>query len=106
MAHWDVPLAVHHQEQWKSWFQESIGLEGIRIPHCLKERHSTAVKASLHTFSDASEAAYATAEYIRQEYEDKSTTCLIGSKTRLSPLKAMSIPRLKLMVAVIGLRLT
>lgn len=106
-ADWDVRLPVHHQEQWKSWFQESTGLEGIRIPRCLKERHSTAVKASLLTFSDASEAAYAAAVYIRQEYEDKSTTTrLIGSKTRLSPLKAMSIPRLELMGAVIGLRLT
>ena len=104
---WDVPLPGHHQKQWKSWFEESIGLQGIRIPRCLKDRHSTAVKASLHTFSDASEAAYAAAVYIRHEYEDKSiTTRLVGSKTRLSPLKAMSIPRLELMGAVIGLRLT
>ena len=104
---WDVPLPVHHQEQWRSWFQESTDLEGIRIPRCLKERQFTAVKASLHTFSDASEAAYGAAVYIRHEYEDKSTTTrLVGSKTRLSPLKAMSIPRLELMGAVIGLRLT
>ena len=87
--------------------EESIGLQGIRIPRCLKDRHSTAVKASLHTFSDASEAAYAAAVNIRHEYEDKSiTTRLVGSKTQLSPLKAMSIPRLELMGAVIGLRLT
>ena len=106
-AGWDLPLPVHHQEQWRSWFQESTDLEGIRIPRCLKERQCTAVKASLHTFSDASEAAYAAAVYIRHEYEDKSTTTrLVGSKTRLSPLKAMSIPRLELMGAVIGLRLT
>ena len=90
---WDVPLPGHHQKQWKSWFEESIGLQGIRIPRCLKDRHSTAVKASLHTFSDASEAAYAAAVYIRHKYEDKSiTTRLVGSKTQLSPLKAMSIP--------------
>ena len=91
VAGWDVPLPVHHQEQWRSWFQESTDLEGIRIPRCLKERQCTAVKASLHTFSDASEAAYAAAVYIRHEYEDKSTrTRLVGSKTRLSPLKAMN----------------
>ena len=72
-----------------------------------KERQFTAVKASLHTFMDASEEAYATAVYICHEYEDKSTTTrLVGLKTRLSPLKAMSIQRLELMGAVIGLRLT
>lgn len=80
-ADWDIPLPVHHQEQWKSWFQESKGLEGICIPRCLKERHSTAVKDSLHTFSDASEAAYAAAVHICQEYEDKSTrTRLLGPR--------------------------
>ena len=58
-------------------------------------------------FSDASEAAYAAAIYIRHEYSDGSTTArLIGLKTRLSPLKAMSIPRLELMGTVIGLWLT
>ena len=57
--------------------------------------------------SEDVKAAYAAAVYIRHEYEDKSTTTrLVGSKTRLSPLKAMSIPRLELMGAVIGLRLT
>ena len=24
---WDVPLPVHHQEQWRSWFQESTNQE-------------------------------------------------------------------------------
>ena len=33
-------------------------------------------------------------------------THLIASKTRLSPLKALSIPRVELMGAVIGLRLS
>ena len=56
---------------------------------------------------DASEAAYATAVYICHEYSESSVTArLIESKTRLSPLKATSIPRLELMGAVTGLRLT
>ena len=81
-AGWDVPLPVHHQEQWRSWFQESTDLGGICIPRCLKKCLFTAVKASLHMFSDASEAAYATAVYICHEYEDQSTTTrLVGSKT-------------------------
>lgn len=76
------------------------------IPRCLKERHSLAAQTSVHTFTDAWEAAYAASVYIRHEYGDGSVTkCLIGLITRLSPLKA-TIPRLELMGPAIGLRLT
>ena len=45
--------------------------------------------------------------YSRQQYEDGTATVrLIASKTRLEPVKAISIPRLELMGALIGLRLT
>ena len=61
----------------------------------------------LHTFTDASENAYCATVYSRHEYENGTvTTRLIASKTRLAPLRALSIPRLELMGALIGLRLT
>lgn len=64
-------------------------------------------KLTLHTFTDASEKAYAAAVYSRHESVDgRVTVRLIASKTRLAPLKAVSIPRLELMGAVIGLRLS
>ena len=96
-ADWDVLLPVRHQEQWMAWFQESRDLKQIEIPRCLKDRGSKAVNVSLHTFSDASESAYAASVYVRHENEDGSITArLVGSKTQLAPLKAMSIPRLEL----------
>ena len=62
---------------------------------------------TVHTFTDASEKAYSAAVYVRYEFEDGSMgTRLVAAKTRLAPLKALSIPRLELMGAVIGLRLT
>ena len=61
----------------------------------------------LHTFSDASESAYAASIYVRHEnYCQTITARLVGSKTRLAPLKAMGISRLELIGALIGLRLT
>ena len=51
--------------------------------------------------------AYVAATYTRHEYEDDSVSSqLVAAKTRLTPLKAMSIPRLELMGALMGLRLT
>ena len=58
-------------------------------------------------FTDTSEKAYAVTVYARYEMEDGSIgTRLITAKTRLAPPKVISIPRLELMGAVIGVRLT
>ena len=58
---------------------------------------------NINTFSDASERAYAAANCAKYEYEDGSvSTQLIAVRTRLTPLKVMSIPRLELMGALMG----
>ena len=63
-------------------------------------------KITLHTFTDASQQTYGAATYSRHLYEDGSVTCrLVASKSRVAPLQAVSIPRLELMAAVVGLRL-
>ena len=103
---WDDPLPSKQKEEWKNWFSDLSLLEEIKIPRCLKDTSAKESSITLHTFSDASEKAYAAAVYTRHEYEDGNvTTRLIASKTRLSPLKTVSIPRLELMGALIGLRL-
>ena len=65
------------------------------------------VELSIHTFTDASESAYAAAVCARHVYEnDDVTVRLIASKSRLAPLKAVSIPRLEQLGVLIGTRLT
>ena len=61
----------------------------------------------LSTHLVMSEKAYAAASYVHHEYEDGTvSTRLVAAKSRLAPLKAMSISRLELMGALAGLRLT
>ena len=61
----------------------------------------------LHTFVDASQDAYGACVYSRCCYMDGSVSVrLVAAKTRVSPLATMSIPRLELMGAVLGLNLT
>lgn len=103
---WEDPLRSKQKEEWKSWFSDLSLLEEIKIPWCLKDTSTKESSITLHTFSDASKKAYAATVYTRHEYEDGSaTTRLIASKTRLALLKTVSIPRLELMGALIGLRL-
>jgi len=62
--------------------------------------------ATLHTFIDASQEAYGVVVYIRVKYCDESLTVwLVVSKTKVAPLQSISIPRLELMGAVLGIRL-
>ena len=103
---WDEVVPSEQREQWKTWFSELPLLEEIKIPHCLKDTSREESFISLHTFSDTSEKVYATAVYSRHKFEDGSvTTRLITSKTCLALLKSVSIPRLELMGALIGLQL-
>ena len=57
-------------------------------------------------FSDASKDAYASCAYPVCRYEeDTPTSVLIAAKSRVAPVKSMTIPRLELMGAVISTRL-
>ena len=56
--------------------------------------------------SDASKDAYASVAYLVCGYADNSaSSCIIASKTRVSPIKTMTIPRLEQMGAVLSTRL-
>ena len=59
------------------------------------------------TFVDASQQAYGAAVYIRCKYHnDAVTSRLIAVKSKVAPLTPMTVPRLELMGAILGLRLT
>ena len=60
----------------------------------------------LHAFGDASELAYASAVYLRALSADECIcTRLVMSKSRITQVKRVTLPRLELMAAVITARL-
>ena len=59
------------------------------------------------TFVDASQQAYGAAVYIRCKYHNNAVTSrLIAAKSKVVSLTPMTVPRLELMGAILGLRLT
>jgi len=101
---WDDPLPENLLVKWKDWAGELSELSTFEIPRCLRQPKPTEIQ--LHMFCDASKEAYGAAAYLVCLYEDlMPTSCLIASKSRVAPLKVMTIPRLELMGAVISTRL-
>ena len=67
------------------------------IPRCYSPVGFTPTSVELHGFSDASEEAYAGVVYIRLiNSSGRVHTTLVMSKTRVAPVKRLSIPRLEL----------
>ena len=83
-------------------------LEGIKIPRCFKPSIFGQVKdASIHHFSDASEYGYGQASYLRlMNMDDHIHCCLLIGKSRVTPTKFVSIPRLELTAATLSIRIS
>ena len=69
-----------------------------------QENSTDKPKFQLLVFCDASKYAYAAAVYLRQEAKDRCMNRLVFSKARLAPNKELSIPRLELLAALIGVK--
>ena len=101
---WDDKLPENLKVKWEKWVSELPQLSNVAVPRCLRRAHPESIE--LHLFSDASNDAFASVAYLVCRYQDSSPTSrLIASKCRVSPVKAMTIPRLELMGAVLSSRL-
>ena len=92
----------------REWFCELEELPVIKVSRCLRSGpEQVALSETLHTFVDASQDAYGAVIYSRVVYESGSvSTRLVAAKSKVAPLTTTSIPRLELLAAVLGLRLT
>ena len=101
---WDDILPKHLKGKWTEWVSELPDLSSVTIPRSL--RLPDPLTVDLHLFADASKDACASAAYLVCHYANSpSTSRLVASKSRVSPLKTATIPHLKLMGAVLSSRL-
>jgi hypothetical protein len=102
---WDEELPPSVQEQWYSLFKEMSQLNDISFERCLTP--SSAIgQPTLCIFSDASLEAFGAVAYVRWLLENgKFDVRFIAAKSRVAPLKELTIPRLELQGAVLASRL-
>ena len=104
---WDDPVSEEHQKAWLQW-RSSLPLLGkISISRCLKPAEfGDITDMSLHSFSDASLYGYGQATYLRCESKTgKVSVSLIMGKSRVAPIKPITIPRLELSAALLSCRI-
>ena len=102
---WDdeVPPAV--QESWVSLFQEMKGLDSVSFERCLTVANAVEPPI-LCVFADASQEAFGDCAYVRQKKDDDTHVVkFVAAKSRVAPIKQLTIPRLELQAAVLASRL-
>ncbi|XP_062713808.1 uncharacterized protein LOC134290646 [Aedes albopictus] len=101
---WDEPINENNIRQWRQWVDCFDQLNTVRIPRCYFSTafSNNANRLEVHVFVDASETAYCCVVYFRLVSESGIQVALVGSKSRVAPLKTLSIPRLELKAAVLG----
>lgn len=101
---WDesVPTDIH-----STWFQYRSQLQilnALRIPRWLSNANEL-THVEIHGFCDASEQAYGACIYFRTTGRHGYSSNLICSKSRVAPLKNISLPKLELCGALLLARL-
>ena len=103
---WDAELDQDLIDRWIHWANSLPSLNGLILSRCVSPTNDDAVSTELHVFGDASEMGFGAVIYIRFVYHDGTADVrLLISKSRIAPLKFMTIPRLELNVAVLASRL-
>lgn len=95
---WDDPLPHELDKKWQNFVTDAQVLSSIQIPRTL--HFSDPCSLELHGFSDASECGFAAVLYCRCELSNGDVIIRqILAKTRVAPLKKVTLPRLELCAA-------
>lgn len=107
-AGWDDPVPNDVRSKWFIWKAELEELQNFAIPRCYKPiDFGRVIKAEIHHFSDASFKGYGQCSYLRLVNENGKICCaFVQGKARVTPLKAVTVPRLELTAAVLSARVS
>jgi len=102
---WDEPLPNSIQDEWKEYRTSLMSLNELVVPRKIKG-DGNIINIQIHGFADASIEAYGCCLFLRSTNSDGvHTSKLICAKSKVAPLKVVSLPRLELCAAVLLARL-
>ncbi|KAF2886826.1 hypothetical protein ILUMI_19347 [Ignelater luminosus] len=102
---WDTEVPQEVEQEFRKWYYQLHLLKEVKIPRWISNSYRVDNKILFHVFVDASQVAYASVIYMRTQSLTDTKIQLIAAKSRVTPNKKMTIPRLELLAATIGARL-
>ncbi|XP_018405239.1 PREDICTED: uncharacterized protein LOC108781684 [Cyphomyrmex costatus] len=99
-VNWDDKLPSEFVSEWNAYKERLETMEEIQIPR--QAVIKGVIEVEMHGFCDASQVAYGACIYLcSKDSTEKRTVRLLTSKSRIAPMKTISIPRLELCSAVL-----
>ncbi|XP_071579977.1 uncharacterized protein [Temnothorax nylanderi] len=104
-AEWDDVIPDKLLAMWETIRASLANIDGLQVNRWVQYGSDTA-NCELHGFCDASSAAFAAAVFIRVTFlSGETTTRLLVAKSKVAPIKTLTIPRLELSAAALLSRL-
>ncbi|XP_075990363.1 uncharacterized protein LOC142986014 [Anticarsia gemmatalis] len=101
---WDDPVSSDLRDEWLNFTDNLKYLHSFQIPRLVLCDKPEFIE--LHSFSDASQCAYGACIYLKSVNRNGDTTIkLLCAKSKVSPIKPSTIPRLELCAALMAAKL-
>ena len=107
-ADWDDSVPESIRCRWERWRNDLYLLNEVKVQRCFKPSGFEELKSvELHHFSDASTSGYGQCSYVRLVNQNDEVHCaLVMGKSRVTPLKSITIPRLELTAAQVSVKVS
>ena len=103
---WDKRVNEEITKDWRAWLAILNETAKVRIPRYYGTARTPDERREIHVFCDASTEAMCACAYLRIiKPGAEPIVRLIGSRTRVAPLKVLSVPRLELTAGLLGAQL-
>ena len=100
--HWDEPIEKEVAKEWQAIVTDIQKLPNFPIARRYFITTFTTSHMELHVFADTSTKAYGAVAFLCRKQE----TSFVMAKSRVAPLKALTLPKLELMATVVATRLS
>ncbi|XP_034195156.2 uncharacterized protein LOC117611325 [Osmia lignaria lignaria] len=98
---WDQKLPTMIRDSWCTFRSSLTQLDALSVPRWVSYPAGCKDGVELYGFCDASQRAYAAAVYLRVKTQGRTSIGLLVAKSKVVPVKTVSIPRLELCGALL-----